>query len=52
VGYKNGIPIEKGISLNEDYLQQHRDNIGKMMGFFTAYPDLFLDLITPEDTNF
>lgn len=52
VGYKNGIPIEKGISLNEEYLQQHRDNIGKMMGFFTAYPDLFLDLITPEDTNF
>lgn len=52
VGYKNGIPIEKGISLNEEYLQQHKEEIGKMMGFFTAYPDLFLDLITPEDTNF
>ena len=52
VGYKNGIPIEKGISLNEEYLQQRKEEIGKMMGFFTAYPDLFLDLITPEDTNF
>ena len=40
------------MALNEEYLIKHRDNIGKMMGYFTAYPDLFLDLITPEDTNF
>ena len=52
VGYKNGIPIEKGVSLNEEYLMEHKENLGKMMGFFTAYPDLFLDLITPEDTKF
>ena len=52
VGYKNGIPIEKGVVLNEDYLRKHKDQIGEIFGFFTAYPDIFLDLITPEDEKF
>ena len=52
VGYKKGIPVEKGVVLNEEYLRQHKEEIGKTMSFFTAYPDLFLDLITPEDEKF
>ena len=52
IGYKKGIPIEKGVILNEDYLREHHKEIGDMLTFFTAYPDLFLDLITPEDDNF
>lgn len=52
VGYKNGIPIEKGVVLNEDYLRKHKEEIGDIFGFFTAYPDIFLDLITPEDEKF
>lgn len=52
MGYKKGIPVEKGIVLSEDYLREHKENIGKTMSFFTAYPDLFLDLITPEDERF
>lgn len=51
VGFKEGIPIEKGITLNEDYLNQHFDKIGDMFSYFTAYPDRFLDLITPEGSN-
>ena len=38
--------------LNEDYLRKHKDQIGEIFGFFTAYPDIFLDLITPEDEKF
>ena len=38
--------------LNEDYLRKHKDEIGNIFGFFTAYPDIFLDLITPEDEKF
>ena len=38
--------------LNEDYLRKHKDQIGDVFGFFTAYPDIFLDLITPEDEKF
>ena len=46
-GYRNGIEIEKGIILNEDYLQKNKENIGEMMSIFSAYPDVFLDFITP-----
>lgn len=51
-GYKDGIEIEKGVVLNEDYLNKHFDQIGNMMSIFSAYPDVFLDLITPTDSNF
>jgi hypothetical protein len=51
-GYRDGIEIEKGIILNEDYLEKNKDNIGDMMSIFTAYPDVFLDFITPEGSNF
>jgi hypothetical protein len=52
MGYKKGIPVEKGVILNEEYLIEHKEEIGNMLTFFTAYPDLFIDLITPEDDNF
>lgn len=52
VGYKKGFPIEKGVVLNEDYLNEHRDDIAKTFEYFSAYPDLFIDLITPEGDNF
>ena len=51
-GYRDGIEIEKGIILNEEYLENNKDNIGDMMSIFTAYPDVFLDFITPEGSNF
>lgn len=51
-GYKDGIEIEKGIILNEDYLEKNFDKIGNMLSIFSAYPDIFLDFITPADSNF
>ena len=51
-GYKEGIEIEKGVALNEDYLIKNQQQIGEMMSIFSAYPDVFLDLITPENSNF
>ena len=50
-GEKDGVKIEKGISLNEEYLTRNFDKIGEMFQFFSAYPDFFLDIITPEDDN-
>ena len=47
-GYKDGIEIEKGIILNESYLNEQYEHLEKMLSIFTAYPDIFLDLITPE----
>lgn len=46
---RDGIPIEKGVILTEEYLSQHKDLFEKYATFFTAYPDLFLDLIAPEE---
>ena len=51
-GYKNGIEIEKGVVATEEFLRKNFDNIGEMLSIFTAYPDIFLDFITPEDSNF
>lgn len=51
-GIKEGIELEKGVTLNEDYLITNFDNIGKLIEFFSVYPDLYLDIITPEDSNF
>ena len=50
-GYRDGIEIEKGVILNEDYLEKNRDKIGDMMSIFSAYPDVFMDFITPEGSN-
>ena len=48
VGYKDGVEIEKGVILNEEYLEANENSIGDTMSFFTAYPDVFIDLISPE----
>ena len=50
-GMKNGVEIEKGAILNEDYLQENKEHIQDMFAYFTVYPDIYLDLITPEDDN-
>ena len=52
VGERLGTPVEKGIVLNEDYLIRNQHNIEKIMNYFTAYPDLFLDIIKPVDEGF
>lgn len=39
-GMRDGFEIDKGAILNEDYLTQHFDEIGDLMSFYTAYPDL------------
>lgn len=51
-GMRDGIEIEKGVVLNEDYLKEHFDEIGEMFSIFSAYPDIYLDLIKPQDSNF
>lgn len=49
---REGIMIDKGAVLTSDYIETHRDLIEKYVKFFTSYPDLFLDLIRPADSNF
>lgn len=51
-GMREGIEIEKGAILTEQYLIEHEELFREYTDFFTAYPDIFLDLIKPEDSNF
>lgn len=51
-GFRDGIEIEKGVVLNEDFLRNNKDRLGNMMSIFSAYPDIFLDFIRPSDSNF
>lgn len=52
VGTREGTTIEKGVILNERYLSENIENIGGVMSIFSAYPDVYLDLIKPQDSSF
>ena len=51
-GYREDIEIEKGVVITEDHAIKMEKLYKKYCEFFTAYPDLFLDLIKPADSNF
>lgn len=51
-GRRDGVEIEKGAVLNEDWLQANFEEIGKICNIFAAYPDIYLDMIKPSDSNF
>lgn len=51
-GTRDGYEIEKGVVLNESFLKEHFDEIGEVLNIWTAYPDIYLDCIKPEDSNF
>ena len=52
VGEREGTTIDKGVILNEYYLEENQGSIGDTMSIFTAYPDVYLDLIKPQDSSF
>ena len=51
-GEREGIELEKGAILTEAYLSEHEELFRQYCDFFTAYPDIFLDLIKPADSTF
>ena len=52
VGMRDSVQIDKGVILNESYLEEHFKEIGEVMSIFTAYPDIYLDTICPADSSF
>lgn len=42
---RNGVPIEKGIVLTKEYLDNNQELFTKYLNFWIKYPDLFLDAI-------
>ena len=49
---KNGIVVRKGATLSKDRINKHLALYEIYFTFFTAYPDLYLDLIKPEGSGF
>ena len=49
---RDGTPLSKGVSLTEPYLESIEDLLKKYINYFIQYPDMFLDMIKPQDTYF
>ena len=52
VGERDGTQVEKGVVLNEAYLESNFTHLGDIMSIFSAYPDIYLDTIRPADSSF
>lgn len=48
---REDIVLEKGVALTEQYLSSIQQLLERYMNFFTAYPDLYLDIIAPTDAQ-
>ena len=49
---RDGIELEKGATITNEYLERHYDELCRWVNFFTAYPDIYLDIIKPSDSEF
>ena len=49
---RDGVSLEKGIQLSEDFLNENFDEIEGLLEKFIQYPDIFLDIIKPSDSSF
>ena len=50
--YHEGIELEKGVVITPYFLEKNQDFLQECFQIFSAYPDVFLDLITPQDSTF
>ena len=50
--YHDGIELEKGVVITGYFLEKNQDFLLDCFEKFSAYPDIFLDLITPINSNF
>ena len=49
---REGIELEKGAVITNEYVERHYDELCKWVNYFTAYPDIYLDIIKPADSEF
>ena len=50
--YRDGIELEKGVVITQEFLEKNEDQLRRVMQEFVAYPDIYLDLIKPENSTF
>ena len=49
---RDGIELEKGATITNEWLTQHYDMLTQWVQLFSAYPDYYLDIIRPSDSEF
>lgn len=50
--YRDGIELEKGVVITPQFLEKNEDLLHNCWEIFSAYPDIYLDTIKPQDSNF
>jgi len=50
--YREGIELEKGVVISEPWLKKNEELLYDCWCLFSAYPDIYLDMIKPTDSNF
>ena len=52
MGFQPEIEIPKNVRITEQWVEKNYDHVKSIMQFFLLYPDCFLDMVTPKNTNF
>lgn len=50
--YRDGIELDKGTVITEQWLQKNEELLYDCWNIYTVYPDIYLDLIKPVESNF
>lgn len=50
--FRDGIELEKGTVITEEWLGRNEELLYDSWCIYAAYPDIYLDLIRPKDSNF
>jgi len=50
--FRDGIELEKGVVITEDWLLRNENLLKDCWELYTVYPDIYLDMIKPVDSNF
>ena len=51
-GMRDGTIVEKGVAMTETFLEENFELLCQYADLWIAYPDLFIDTITPPESNF
>ena len=52
MGFQPEIEIPKNVRITEQWVEKNYKNVQNILQFFLLYPDCFLDMVTPKNTNF
>ena len=49
---RGGIELEKGVVITQEWLERNEELLFDCWNTYSAYPDIYLDMIKPAESNF